>query len=349
MSSVPPSVVTAIPTAGGPDCDLPMVRVSHGRRGHLEADRALGPHGPEVTAIMVTYRSRRTIDRALEGLHPSVVAGLIRCVVVDNASPDGTADHVAERFPWVQVLRSAVNLGYGRGCNLGASFATTPLLLFLNPDIHLDSSSIARLTELAKSHPRLGVAGPAIRRGDGRLQHAGGCPNARLSLLQSLGLRAGWGGRNPVIPGAAPRRVDWVCGAIMLVPAVHFRAVGGFDPRYFLYFEESDLCRKMLRTGRQLWVTGEAIAEHAGGASAREVDPRIDGDGCLPQHYFASRNYFLRKHFGCLAAWTIEAADIAGRATRDVARRILRRRTPKELDARRGAYPFREPLHQALR
>jgi hypothetical protein len=135
----------------------------------------------------------------------------------------------------------------------------------------------------------------------------------------------------------------------MLVPAAHFRAVGGFDPRYFLYFEESDLCRKMLRSGRQLWVTGEAIAEHAGGASAREVDPRLDGDGCLPQHFFASRNYFLRKHFGCMAAWTIEAADIAGRAARDAARRLLRRRTPYELDARRGAYPFREPLHQVLR
>src|SRR6185295_9028367 len=129
---------------------------------------------PKVTAVMVTFKSRGVVERALDGLKAGHHAGLLKCVVVDNNSSDGTADAVAKSHPWVRLIRSPENLGFGRGCNLGFQDVDTPYVLILNPDIVFESAQIEKLVRFMEEHPNAGIAAPSTELPAGDFQHAGG-------------------------------------------------------------------------------------------------------------------------------------------------------------------------------
>jgi N-acetylglucosaminyl-diphospho-decaprenol L-rhamnosyltransferase len=294
-----------------------------------------------VTAVMVTYRSGPSAVRALDTLRPAHERGELRAVVVDNDSGDGTADLVAAAHPWAELIRSPRNLGYGRGCNLGFERVGTPYALIMNPDVHISTEDVARLADFLDARPAAGVVVPSTRFAEREYQHAGGLPTP---------LTVGWGvppPRRAVLPGDAPFRTDWVCGALMMIRSEAFRQLGGFDPRFFLYFEETDLCRRMMEAGWELWATGEAVAEHGGGGSARAVDPSLRQGACLREHFYPSRYYYLRKHYGPLLALVAETLDLASRAGRDMARVLLRRPSRAEFKTRLAAPLFRLPENPA--
>ncbi|MGH7443873.1 MAG: glycosyltransferase, partial [Longimicrobiales bacterium] len=107
-----------------------------------------------VTAVLVTYRSRGTIRRALDHLAPACEQGLAECIVVDNASDDGTVDVVRDEFPWVRLYSSGGNIGYGRANNLALAITRTPYILFLNPDARIDVEQIARMLAFLNANPQ---------------------------------------------------------------------------------------------------------------------------------------------------------------------------------------------------
>lgn len=296
-----------------------------------------------VSAVIVTYRSRQVVGRGLEALRPGFESGLIRCVVVDNCSPDGTADQVARDHPWVHLVRSPLNLGYGSGCNLGFQHVRSPYVFILNPDVVIDPASIGRLHRFMEDHPAAGMAMPATRIASGGYQPAGGTPTPWSMMAQAVGWGRAPSRQAALLPGTPPVKTDWLCGATLFIRSEAFRKVGGFDPRFFLYFEETDLCRRMRRMGYELWGVGEAVASHEEGASARLVDPAMKPGGTLPQHYFASRYYYLVKHHGRLAAALTEGVDLAFKGLRDLGRGLLRRPGRGELRGRLQAPVFRCP------
>ena len=95
--------------------------------------------------------------------------------------------------------------------------------------------------------------------------------------------------------------------------------LGGFDPRFFLYFEETDLCRRTENLGAELWAVGEALGHHIGGASAQQSDSRFV-NGCIAEHFFRSRFYYLVKHHGWAAASAADIAELLIMAARAVLR-----------------------------
>jgi N-acetylglucosaminyl-diphospho-decaprenol L-rhamnosyltransferase len=262
---------------------------------------------PQVTAVIVTYQSRQTIAAALDALYEAHVAGLAEVIVVDNASSDGTADFVAERYPWVTLVRSGENLGFGRGCNRGFERVATPYVLFMNPDAMLPPESLNTLVAFMDSHPKAGVAAPAIQEGD-QLQEVGVLPTPWGVICRAMGMR-GRHQRRPVAPGQAPFQTDWLCGAVILARCELMEELGGFDPRFFLYFEETDLCRRVLNRGFELWAVGEAMACHVGGASTKASGEALVS-GCVSGHYYRSRFYYLCKHFGWSVAAITEVTEL---------------------------------------
>jgi GT2 family glycosyltransferase len=296
-----------------------------------------------VTVVMVTYASQAIVGPALATLAPGHARGLLDCVVVDNASPDRTAQVVASEHPWVQLIASPENLGYGRGCNLGFERVTTPYALIMNPDVTIEPAAVERLVCLLEEHPEAGMAAPATRIGAGQYQPAGGLPTPFSLAREAMGRKAGARGPKPILPGTAPYATDWLCGAVMLARSAAFRQVGGFDPRFFLYFEETDLCARMLRAGYGLWAAGDAEASHLGSMSSRTIDPALRDGAYLPEHFFASRYYYLTKHHGRLAAATVEATELAFKGLRDLARSVLRRPAKRELRTRLKAPLFSCP------
>jgi GT2 family glycosyltransferase len=279
---------------------------------------------PPVTVVIVTYQSRATIDATMAALQTPFEQGLLDCVVVDNASSDGTAGHVATAWPWATLVESGGNIGFGRGCNLGFAVVTTPYVLFLNPDAEIDTQALATMIAFMDAHPESAITAPATVVGDGALQLAGLQLTPGALVRAALGRGRAYPDSRPIKPNEPPFQTSWVCGAIMLIRADAFRAVGGFDPRYFLYFEETDLCLRLREAGLEIWALGDAVAQHTCGVSARASGESLES-GCIAEHFYRSRYYYLVKHYGWVRATTAEVLAALIGWGKKLLKRIMRR------------------------
>lgn len=264
-----------------------------------------------VTAVIVTYNSRRVVPNALASLEESYRDGLLsECLVVDNDSADGTPELVRASFPWCTVIENGKNVGFGVGCNIGIQRASTRHVLLLNPDATLPRPALSRLCAFLDEQPRAGAAAPAIREPDGEFQPCGGLLTPRRLVLETLGRDDVKTDRRAIVPGAPPFRTSWVCGAIVMLRRAMLDQIGCFDPRYFLYFEETDLWMRAQRAGWEIWAVGEAVATHLKNQSAKATGRRLYL-GCVAEHYFRSRFRYLEHHFGWTAAASAELAELA--------------------------------------
>lgn len=270
------------------------------------------PHGSRpITAVVVTYQSARTIRPALEALRRSHDAGLLDLIVVDNGSTDGTGEILEREATWARLELTRRNNGFGRGCNIGFAFVRTPYALFVNPDAVVDPDAVGAMLSFLEENDRAGIVGPAIVEGDGagseQLQMAGKRPTpgsvvrAATPILRHRALAF------PIVPRSPPIRTEWVCGAVLMIRSGLMARLGGFDPRFFLYWEEMDLCRRAEASGFETWALGAAVASHVGGASSTPGDSRVGG--CIAEHYYQSRYHYMTKHHGWVAATGAELAE----------------------------------------
>jgi len=210
----------------------------------------------KVTAVVVTYQSQRTIEAALAALKRCHDEGLAETVVIDNGSRDRTKELIAAESSWIKVAPSPGNIGFGRGCNLGFERATTEYVAVVNPDAVLEPAALRTMIDFLDTRPNVGVVAPSLVEEDGGLQIAGALPRPYDLVRAALPRGAGKLDRRPIIPGEAARRVEWLCGALFLARTHLIRKIGGFDPRFFLYWEETDLCKRIGDTGAELWTEG---------------------------------------------------------------------------------------------
>ena len=264
-----------------------------------------------VTAVIVTYQSAHTVSETLAATKRCHEAKLLDCVIVDNDSRDGTQALIERETDWARVILTGRNNGFGRGCNIGLSNANTPYTIFINPDASIEPEALTTMLDFMESHPKVGIVGPATLAGDAReprgLQGTGPRPTPSSVLLAAVPLLKGPEMLRPIVPGSAPFRTGWVCGAIFMVRTELIRRLGGFDPRFFLYWEETDVCQRVEDLGFEVWAIGTSVANHVGGASSTEDDTRIGG--CIAKHYYQSRRYYMIKHHGWLAATASEIGE----------------------------------------
>lgn len=273
-----------------------------------------------ATAVIVTYQSGRTIDRALEAARRCYDAQLLDVVIVDNNSVDATRDIIGREADWARLILSGKNNGFGRGCNLGFEAVTSPYTVFINPDAVVEPEAIQTMLRFMGRHPRVGIVGPAIIEGDKdgvtELQDTGQRPTPWTILRHAVPFLGGQSISWPIVPGSDPARTGWVCGAVFMIRTELLKRLNGFDPRFFLYWEETDLCKRADDMGFETWALGTALAHHVGGASSSLDDTRIGV--CIAKHYFQSRYYYMVKHHGRLAATIAEVGEFLLLAMRSV-------------------------------
>lgn len=264
--------------------------------------------GARVTAVIVTYQSESTVESSMAHMRRCFDDQVMNCVVVDNASADQTPKLLQRYQDWAVVVLSDRNNGFGRGCNIGLAEVTTEYTMFLNPDAVMDSDAVRKMVAFMDAHPQVGICGPATQVGPSReeseWQVAGRRETPKDLMLAPVPLMAAKDLYIPIVPGMAPFQTGWVCGAVMLVRTSHIKSLGGFDPRFFLYWEEVDLCKRIEDSGFGVWALPEAIAWHIGGVSSSQDDSRIGG--CISSHFYQSRRYYMVKHHGWFAATLAE-------------------------------------------
>ena len=306
-----------------------------------------------VTAVIVTYESASTIEGTLRSIGRCRESAAVECVVVDSASKDETLGIVSRIAPWARIIRNKSNRGFATGCNDGFRVTDTPYVLFLNPDAEIEPMSVRALVSFLEENPRAAISAPSISTPSGEPHPAGKALTPRLIMKSALGFRSARNDMSRIEPGASPFRIEWASGAVFLVRSQAFENVGGFDERFFLYFEETDLCRRLSVQGWELWGVGAAVASHQVAASAKKSESRMFRHVILT-HFFRSRYYYLVKHHGWIAASMAELVDFIASAGRLLVYSLVKRRD-RDLLNRLRAPLFRFPdkpvgnLHEVSR
>ena len=235
---------------------------------------------PDVSVIIVNYNAGVELERALQSIAEDLAGREWEAVVVDNASSDDSSASVARFAPRARVLRNEKNVGFARGVNQGLAATSASVVLIINPDCRLVAGAFDCLVEeLGRSSTA--IVGPRILNPDGSAQgSARGDPDmltglfGRTSVFRRLLPNSAASKRNVVVDADGEERtsrtVDWLSGACVLARRDVLHAVKGFDERYFLYWEDADLCRRVRALGYQVRYVPAATAVHRVGHSSRD-------------------------------------------------------------------------------
>lgn len=214
-----------------------------------------------VRLIILNWNGRRWLDGCLSAIARQSVPPT-EIVVVDNASSDDSVPYLAAHWPEVRVVRLDDNLGFAAGNNRGAEGARTDALVFLNNDTEADPDWLAALTRAAGADDRRGLVASRIVYLD------------RPDLIDSAGdgyLRCGGGYKRghgqPASGFEDSCEVFGACGAAFLIRRTLFESLGGFDPSFFMVYEDVDLSYRARLRGASVWYAADAVVRHAGSAA----------------------------------------------------------------------------------
>lgn len=268
-------------------------------------------HQPDVDVVIVSWNSKAFISECIESVLSSHAEKyrIGRTLIVDNASADGSADWVADRFgDAVTVVRNARNEGFGAACNLGASLGHAKYVLFLNPDAELGQRSVEHAVCFLDDPRNAQVGACGVRLVDRAGVSARSCarrPTARMFLATALGLHRlldspAWTYVMADFDHETDQFVDHVIGAMYLVRRPLFERLGGFDPRFFVYLEDLDLSMRIRDSGSSIaFLAQEPVFHEGGGASKAVLDKRLF-------YSLDSRLRYAAKHFsmgGAALVW----------------------------------------------
>lgn len=268
---------------------------------------------PSLLVVIVNYRTPALVVECLRSLEPEIRAhSNAKVMVVDNASGDGSVDIIATAISrqgwshWATAQASPVNGGFAYGNNYAIESAlksSEPPENFwlLNPDTVVRPGAMLALADFLMQHPTAGICGGGIDEPDGKpWPFAFRFPNVLSEIERGFNfgpvtrLLRPWMVRQEM--GEKPARVDWVCGASMMVRRKVIEAIGLMDQEYFLYFEETDYCLQAGRAGIECWYVPQSRVIHIAGQSTG-VTAKVDKPRRLPRYWFDSRRrYFIKNH-----------------------------------------------------
>ena len=264
---------------------------------------------PVISIIIVNYQSLEYLEKCLDHLAEAEIAGDLEIIVVNNSPGDGTAQKLAGNHPSVILVEPGENLGFGPACNQGFKRATGDLVLLLNPDAFIAPDAISLSARYMRDHPKVAVVGGQMLSEEGHWQPSARCfPTVLDKFFMLTGLAARF--RNNRFFGrmdltwwdhSHPRKVDWVVGAFFMVRADVIKQVEGFDPRFFMYFEELDLCRRVIKKGMEVHYLPQVTVRHIGGASSLGAESLLRSpDGQLTLFRLFSEALYYGKYYGKL-------------------------------------------------
>lgn len=227
-----------------------------------------------VSAIVVSYNARSYLPRCLKEL----LRRGVEVIVVDNASADGTADLVRQGFSEVTLIALDRNVGFGAANNVGLRHASRRYFLLVNPDAWPLGDAVEELVRFADARPRAAAVGPRLIRPSGELERSvRGFPTVWRLATEYFFLRwlAPWSRvLNAFYSGGfdhrTEREAEFLVGAAILLRRAALDEVGGFDPDFFMFNEEVDLCFRLRRAGWHVLFDPDASFVHVGGGSSAD-------------------------------------------------------------------------------
>ncbi len=282
--------------------------------------------------VIINWNSSDLLQDCVSSIRTSSIALPGELIVVDNGEKEQKVDDLTQQYG-CKLLRPETNLGFGRGCNLGASAGKADHILFLNPDIIPFPDTLANLTALLSSDTLatdVGIIGVQLIGRDGKIQqNVARFPRCKLLYPRMLYL-------DHLFPGIFPPHfirnmdyqrtqiVDQVPGAFFLMKRSAFNELHGFDERFFMYYEDVDISYRALQKGWKTLYLCEVSVLHAGGGATESIQ------GKRLFYLLRSRALYVRKHFGLVNAILIVLATISLEFAARLLRAVLRI-SPREI------------------
>jgi len=281
---------------------------------------------PDITVSIVSYNTKDYLRACLTSLFERQSAGeaSLEVIVADNGSIDGSQDMVRTEFPQVILMDPGGNVGYGRGNNAAIAHATGRYYFILNSDTEIQPGALSSMLAYMQANPKIGMVGAQLVWPDGKDQASCSTdpplsvvfweqtflykllPNNKVtSAYQMSGMDA-----------TKPQDVDQICGAGFFVRKEAWEALGGFDPEYFMYFEDIDFCIRLRRAGWPIVFLPQARITHHLGASSQK-DWRIRAK--MIASHNQSRYYFYTRNEGVRQGETLKFLVVLGAALRLIA------------------------------
>jgi GT2 family glycosyltransferase len=309
----------------------------------------------DLTVIIVSFNTRDMTLACLRSVREQTRGISFEVIIAENASTDGSADAIAAEFPAYRLMRLEKNIGFAAGNNAAARVARGEFLLLLNPDTLVLDGAIQKLLAFARARPEARIWGGRTLWGDRTLNPTSCWARATpwSVLCQGLGLSAlfrRWPLFNPEsMPGwkrDSERAVDIVTGCFFMIERSFWNELGGFDPAFFMYAEEADMCLRARRLGARPRITPDATIVHFGGASEKVRAAKM-------VRLFRAKAQLMAKHWSAwAAAWGRCSLDLWA-LTRMIATGLLGIARPRfresyktwrEVWARRPEWRVREAL-----
>lgn len=231
-----------------------------------------------VTLISVTYQSRSVVAAMAKTLQQ-----FNHVIVVDNNSNDGTVEALKTQAPHGVYIQRTRNIGFGAGLNAALNETKTEFALLINPDCAISSEDVQILIKTANDFPSAALMSPQI-----------------LNSLNEVQISCDWA--HPLnVPSCVysvpdgPTSTKLLSGCCLFARVALFKAMNCFDERFFMYFEEKDICRRAVAQGFDCILVPAAVANHAGAASST---PSMRVEHIKLRHYFRSKRLFMAKHEG---------------------------------------------------
>ena len=271
----------------------------------------------DTVVIVVSYNTRDLTLQAVASARKAADGLDARVIVADNGSADGTVEAVRAAHPEVTILENPDNPGYGAAINRAATAQRSMHLCAMNADVVLEPGSLLKLRRFLAMNRSCGLVGPALAYPDGTPQRsAKRFPTLGLALGEVLEVHA-------LAPGnrwvrrfyyedrdlTRDAEVDTVSGSVMMLRAEAFETIRGFDEGFRMYFEETDLCRRLRDGGHSVAFCPGARAVHRHGASTQQTSVR-------QVEYYVSYLRYFRKHHSRAAAAILRVAVVLGALSR---------------------------------
>jgi hypothetical protein len=269
--------------------------------------------------VIVSFNTREVLRECLQSIERESSSLSVEVSIVDNNSSDGSPEMIERECPSVRLIRSPTNLGFGAANNVAREGCTGRYIVLLNSDAFLCPDALRLAVQHMDANPKAGLGGGRLVGRDYSWQ-----PSARMfpSILSDLSVMTGLASRYPKsrlfghfdrtwADQSLPSEVDWVPGAFSIIRSDVLAQIGFFDPAFFLYSEEVDLCRRIRAAGYQIWYWPDITVIHIGGESSRQVKSlEMSTTGAqLVLWRMRSTLLYYRKHHGA-KAWLAKMLEL---------------------------------------
>jgi N-acetylglucosaminyl-diphospho-decaprenol L-rhamnosyltransferase len=261
--------------------------------------------GPDITIVIVNYNTGHLFDRLFSALAAAQGNLKLQTIVIDNASRDNSVQLIHSNYPTVELIENVTNVGFGRANNQALPRIRGRYMLLLNTDAFVSSDTLVKTLSFMQQNPRCGILGVKLVGEDGSLQPS--CrffPTPWNVFLTANGLERFFPNTKLVDDmtwdHSATRSCDWVPGCFYLIRKEVIDQIGLFDPRFFLYHEEVDHCRRARSAGWAVSYYGDTQVVHIGGESAKSDAALTSAGRQVARLQVESELLYFRKHYGLL-------------------------------------------------